>query len=179
MAKPFLDVCRLILPVIDKLGASFMLVKSDVQGNIDRLDQRMNTDPKTYENLFAIVLSEVAAGDYNDSSSCTKGLLWLKRAMEFVLGILASLDADPHQPLPDIVKDTYTSTLYQFHGFLVSSAFTVAFQFLPAREAFYHNVGVNDSNAKDLAEFIGAFSPVVKQVHEFLASKGLDDPAKV
>ncbi|KAI3742687.1 hypothetical protein L1987_60380 [Smallanthus sonchifolius] len=34
LTKPFLDVCKQILPVIDKFGAAMALVKTDVGGNI-------------------------------------------------------------------------------------------------------------------------------------------------
>ncbi|KAG0626812.1 hypothetical protein M758_2G153500 [Ceratodon purpureus] len=37
LTKPFLDVCRNVLPVIDKFGSSMALVKSDVGGNISVL----------------------------------------------------------------------------------------------------------------------------------------------
>lgn len=57
-----------------------MLVRSDVGGNIKRLATRAATDPAKYQpNVFAMVTGEVAAGEAGGSSSCTKGLLWLKR----------------------------------------------------------------------------------------------------
>uniref|UniRef100_A0A453P3Y4 Glycolipid transfer protein domain-containing protein n=1 Tax=Aegilops tauschii subsp. strangulata TaxID=200361 RepID=A0A453P3Y4_AEGTS len=34
LAKPFLDVCKQILPVPDKFGAAMAIVKSDIGGNI-------------------------------------------------------------------------------------------------------------------------------------------------
>ncbi|MCL7037896.1 hypothetical protein MKW94_028136 [Papaver nudicaule] len=34
LTKPFLDTCKLILPVIEKFGAAMTLVKSDIGGNI-------------------------------------------------------------------------------------------------------------------------------------------------
>jgi precorrin-6B methylase 1 len=34
LTKPFLNVCRNVLPVIEKFGASMAIVKSDVGGNI-------------------------------------------------------------------------------------------------------------------------------------------------
>ena len=64
----------------EKLGTGFALVKSDVGGNIDRLATRAATNPVAYEpDVFQIVRDEVAAGTQGGSSSCTKGLLWLKR----------------------------------------------------------------------------------------------------
>ena len=62
----------------EKLGTSFLIVRSDIQGNIDRLSLRQQSDPSRYRLLYAIVLDEVRNGD-TGNSSCTKGLLWLQR----------------------------------------------------------------------------------------------------
>ena len=67
-------------PFAAKLGTGFGLVKSDVGGNIDRLATRAATQPDRYNpDIFQIVNDEVQEGTQNGSSSCTKGLLWLKR----------------------------------------------------------------------------------------------------
>lgn len=64
----------------EKLGTGFALVKSDVGGNIDRLATRAATSPTAYDlDIFQILRDEVAQGSNTSSSSCTKGLLWLKR----------------------------------------------------------------------------------------------------
>lgn len=55
-----------------------MIVRSDIQGNIDRLTTRQQQDVLRYQLLYPIVLDEVAKGD-TGSTSCTKGLLWLQR----------------------------------------------------------------------------------------------------
>ncbi|PNH04133.1 Pleckstrin y domain-containing family A member 8 [Tetrabaena socialis] len=99
--QPFLDVCRQVLPVVEKLGTAFTLVKTDIGGNIEvgaamfkhlpvalptmrlpmsqRLSLRAAKDPDRYTRLFSIVADEVVEKAQNDSTSCTKGLLWLKR----------------------------------------------------------------------------------------------------
>ena len=48
----------------EKLGAAFMIVRSDIGGNINRLD----------------VEDEMAQGSTKQSDSATNGLLWLKRS---------------------------------------------------------------------------------------------------
>ena len=56
-----------------------MMVRSDIHGNISRVDQRAETDPARFAAVFAIAEDEVARGVESDSRSATKGLLWLKR----------------------------------------------------------------------------------------------------
>ena len=46
---------------------------------MQRLAQRHQADPVAFERLFDLVRAEQAAGQHTESTSCTKGLLWLKR----------------------------------------------------------------------------------------------------
>eukprot|EP00494_Astrolonche_serrata_P000039 UN00039 len=55
LAKPFLDVCKQILPVLDKFGAAMAIVKSDIGGNITRLENKYSSDPTKYEHLYTMV----------------------------------------------------------------------------------------------------------------------------
>ena len=48
-----------------------------------------------------------------------------RRAMEFMLALLQGVHDRPSDTLAKVVADTYTATLCQYHGFMVSSAFTV------------------------------------------------------
>lgn len=176
---PFLDVCRLVLPVVDKLGTAFALVKSDINGNIQRLADRSAEDPDRYKRLFTIVQDEVVSGTHGGSTSCTKGLLWLKRAMEFMLAILRNLLQRPDDSLAMVVGDTYSSTLMRFHGFIVSSAFTLAFKFVPSREVFLESLGGGQAVNQQLAEFVNTWAPILQEVHQFMVDNNLDDPTKV
>ena len=63
----------------DKLGVAFMLVRSDVNGNISRLEASAALDAGRHVCVFSIVEEEVAAGTTKVSDSATNGLLWLKR----------------------------------------------------------------------------------------------------
>ena len=54
------------------------MVRSDIGGNIARLAQKLAADPAKFASLFTIVLDDIEKGD-TGGTSCTKGLLWLKR----------------------------------------------------------------------------------------------------
>ncbi|KXZ52876.1 hypothetical protein GPECTOR_8g257 [Gonium pectorale] len=114
-----------------------------------------------------------------DSTSCTKGLLWLKRAMEFMCALLRRIHDDPTTPLGTVVYETYSTTLMQFHGFFASSAFTLAFKFVPSREQFMSSVGGGPEVMAELLAFVNAFSEVLAEIHTFLEEQGLNDPTKV
>lgn len=175
----FLDICRAVVSVVEKLGTAFYIVKADINGNIERIAQAKARDPGRHSDLFTIVLDDVAAKQHTGGKSDTKGLLWLKRAMEFVVAIMARVAQQPAASLGDIVSDSYKATLQQYHGWMSSSAFSVAFSFVPSRESFLQQLGDGPGLLGEMAAVSGQFGAVLQEVHKFLADQGLDDPTKV
>ncbi|CAL4886630.1 unnamed protein product [Urochloa decumbens] len=183
LTKPFLEVCKQILPVLDKFGAAMAIVKSDIGGNITRLENKYSSDPSKYEHLYSMVQEEVQNKTAKGSSSCTNGLLWLTRAMDFLVELFRNLLEHPDWAMSQACTDSYTKTLKKFHGWLASSSFTVAMKLAPNRDKFMEVIsGTGDINA-DIEKFCTTFSPFLKENHDFLlypllflqASVGLDD----
>lgn len=175
LTKPFLDVCKLVLPVIDKLGAAMSLVKSDVGGNITRLESKYNSRPSEFNLLYSMVRAEIEAKTTKASSSCTNGLLWLTRAMDFLVELFRNLLEHPDWSMSQVCTDSYSKTLKKWHGWLASSSFTVAMKLAPDRKKFMEVIGgTGDINA-DMEKFCATFSPLLQENHKFLASVGLDD----
>ncbi|KAL3531211.1 hypothetical protein ACH5RR_010533 [Cinchona calisaya] len=175
LTKPFLEVCRLILPVIDKFGAAMALVKSDIGGNITRLENKYLSDPAKFNHLYSMVQVEIEAKTAKASSSCTNGLLWLTRAMDFLVELFRNLMEQPDWTMPQACTDAYTKTLKKWHGWLASSSFTLAMKLAPDRKKFMDVIGgTGDANA-DIEKFCATFSPLLEENHKFLASVGLDD----
>ncbi|KAJ1702000.1 Glycolipid transfer protein-like [Rhynchospora pubera] len=175
LTKPFLDVCKLILPVLDKFGAAMTLVKSDIGGNITRLENKYSSDPSKYEHLYSMVQVEVEKKTAKESSSCTNGLLWLTRAMDFLVELFKNLLEHPDWTMSQACTDSYEKTLKKWHGWLASSSFKVAMKLAPDRKKFMEVIaGTGDINT-DMAKFCAEFSPFLAENHNFLASVGLDD----
>lgn len=65
-------------PPPESFGTAFAIVRSDIGGNVSRLRARLEAEPDRAARLFAIVEEDIARGDLG-GTSCTKGLLWLKR----------------------------------------------------------------------------------------------------
>ncbi|XP_076933899.1 glycolipid transfer protein 1-like [Bidens hawaiensis] len=175
LTKPFLDVCKHILPVIDKFGAAMALVKTDVGGNITRLDNKYLTNPTEFQNLCSMVQVEVAAKKAKDSSSCTNGLLWLTRAMDFILELFRNLMEHEDWAMSQVCSEAYTKTLKKFHGWLASSTFTVAMKLAPERNKFMDVVAGKGDIRSDIEKFCATFTPLLEENHKFLASLDLDD----
>lgn len=175
LAKPFLDVCKLILPVIDKFGAAMALVKSDIGGNISRLEAKYESNPSQFKFLYSMVQVEVETKTAKASSSCTNGLLWLTRAMDFLVELFRNLLSHPDWTMSQACSDSYGKTLKKWHGWLASSSFAIAMKLAPDRKKFMDVVcGSGDVNA-DMEKFCTDFSPLLEENHKFLAGVGLDD----
>eukprot|EP00890_Picochlorum_soloecismus_P002451 jgi/Picsp_1/3206/NSC_06046-R1_pleckstrin homology domain family a len=212
--EAFLNICREVIPIISNLGTGFAIVKSDIGGNIDRLQARLDQNPGLYgSDLFSIILEEHERGISMDSTSCTKGLLWLKRAMEFIITLLQNVQENKTARLSEIASETYYNTLQQYHGWIVTGTFTVVLKFVPSREAFLETILLESEQCtppclssdadnelidkeridKELIDkgqmearlnasmstFCSKFQNLLQEIHDFLDSKGLDDPTKV
>ncbi|KAL5702346.1 Glycolipid transfer protein 1 [Ranunculus cassubicifolius] len=175
LTQPFLDVCKNILPVIEKFGAAMALVKSDIGGNISRLESKYASNPTKFTHLYNMVQVEVESKTAKSSSSCTNGLLWLTRAMDFLVELFRNLLEHPDWAMSQACSDAYSKTLKKWHGWLASSTFTVAMKLAPDRKKFMDVIGgAGDINA-DIEKFCTTFSPLLEDNHKFLASVGLND----
>ena len=56
------------------------MIRSDINGNIERLETARQKDPAKFKQLFKIIVDEVDRGQWKDKYSDTRGLLWLKRS---------------------------------------------------------------------------------------------------
>ncbi|XP_043691723.1 glycolipid transfer protein 1-like [Telopea speciosissima] len=174
LTKPFLEVCKLILPVLDKFGAAMSLVKNDIGGNISRLEAKYLSNPTEFNHLYSMVQAEVQTKTAKSSSSCTNGLLWLTRAMDFLVALFRNLMEHPDWTMSQACTDSYNKTLKKWHGWLASSSFTVAMKLAPDRKKFMEVIGgTGDINA-DIEKFYSTFSPFLEENHKFLASVGMD-----
>lgn len=181
LSTPFLSACSQILPVVEKLGAAFAIIRVDVNGNITRLRNRQASDPSKYWDLFSMARTEVQSGDAASSQSATKGILWLKRAMEFVAALLQRLCDDQNLTLAVAASNAYTDTLYEYHGWMTSTAFTIALKLVPSREAFFAKFELAEGAdmVVQMQDCLLAFKPMLLRVHHFLVNADLDDPARV
>ncbi|KAJ4967873.1 hypothetical protein NE237_014574 [Protea cynaroides] len=175
LTKPFLDVCKFILPVIDKFGAAMMLVKTDIGGNISRLEAKYLSNPVEFNHLYDMVQAEVQDKTAKGSSSCTNGLLWLTRAMDFIVALFRNLLEHPDWTMSQACTDSYSKTLKQWHGWLASSSFTVAMKLAPDRKKFMDVIAGGGDINTDIEKFCSTFAPFLEENHKFLESVGMDN----
>ncbi|KAG2250668.1 hypothetical protein Bca52824_080804 [Brassica carinata] len=175
LTMPFLDLCKTLFPVLDKFGAAMTIVKSDISGNITRLEKNYLSDPEKYKYLYTIVQGEIESGTAKGSSSCTNGLLWLTRAMDFLVELCRNLVARQDWSMSQACGDSYQKTLKKWHGWFASSTSSMGLKLAPDRKKFMEvTAGSGDINA-DMERFCSEFGPFLQENHKFLASVGMDD----
>ncbi|KAJ6953642.1 glycolipid transfer protein 1-like [Populus alba x Populus x berolinensis] len=174
LAKPFLDLCKTVLPVLDNFGPAMGPVKSDIGGNISRLETRYLSNQSEFNYLYRIVQSEIESKKAKSSSSCTNALLWLTRAMDFLSELFRNLMVHPDWSMSQVCTDSYDKSLKKWHGWLASTSFSVALKLAPDRKKFMSVVGVKGDDVSDMEDFCGRFSPLLEENHKFLASVGMD-----
>ncbi|PWA93683.1 glycolipid transfer protein domain-containing protein [Artemisia annua] len=174
LTKPFLDVCKMLLPILDKFGAAMAIVKSDISGNIARLDTKHTENPTRYNYLYALVQAEFETKTAKNSSSCSNGLLWLTRAMDFLVELFRNLHQHQDWSMQQACNDSYGKTLKKWHGWIASSSFTVGIKLVPDRKKFMEVIAGKGDTYADMDKFCVSFSPVLIQIHKFLHSCGMD-----
>ena len=174
----------LLPPHIDHFGKGLAIVRSDVGGNIDRLDRAFQSDRTAFQTLTSIPAAELArvsSPSDLDGKSDAKGLLWLVRAQLFVAALLRGLTADRSASVATAARSAYGAHLKPYHGRLTSTAFSVALAFAPGRTSFFDAVGGGgeESVMRDLGPWLDTWESVLADVLAWLDVHGLNDPCKV
>ena len=187
-AETFLKIARGFYPLLDALGVAFAPAKADVRGNVDRLEK--GSEVWNCVDLSELVLKEKARGEHEGKASLAKGMLWLKRFLEFVVALVDNLTTSSAQEGDDVggrakmetkeaAKQAYEKTLNPYHGFVSSSAFSVVLSFPPTRVNFIAALGGEEVLEKDGRWMVEHFGPILKKIDCFLTENGLNDPTKV
>ena len=164
----------------------------DGRTRAQRLAGRVSAQPAGTAKLFDIVRAEVDDGTAAGSKSCTKGLLWLKRFLDFTVRILERLARDPALELGAAAAAAYDAALRPYHGYLTSALFSVVMHAAPYRATFEAalvlqsgdtGAGSTQLDSEQLREhmsrFVTQFAPLLSRIHVFLAEAGQDDPTPV
>ncbi len=136
--------------ISDRLGTIFTPVKSDVNGNVEKLKKARQQNPSA-TTLQQLILAEKKAGTHKDKNGASTALLWFKRlgctipiyswihlsevsnccrAMQFIFGLLQKVarGVDATQA----AKEAYADTLSHYHGFMVRNTFSVGLMAAPS-----------------------------------------------
>ncbi|XP_057304750.1 pleckstrin homology domain-containing family A member 8-like isoform X1 [Hydractinia symbiolongicarpus] len=183
----FLAACSSIVPVFDSLGSTtFAPVKMDIQGNIQKIKLKYETDVMAFEFLQNIVFQELKSNEHNAKNSATDALLWLKRALEFILVFLSEVSKG-QRDLANAAGIAYERSLKKYHGWIVRGVFALAVKSCPYYKDFIKalsttGTGVAASEGEALAEMascVEALNRIVSKLNSYYRKNKLDSDAVV
>ncbi|XP_031571599.1 glycolipid transfer protein-like [Actinia tenebrosa] len=175
---PFLKACTEIVPFFDVLGpTTFAPVKMDINGNIKKLRAIYEKSPQKFRVLQSIVDNEIQAKTTTAKNSGTDALLWLKRAMQFVLAFLKQV-LTGEQDLVKCANTAYEKTLKQYHNFIVKGIFSLAVKSVPYRKDFIKLLSRGNADELSLLEemqnFVDELDSNIHVIQEYYNDNGLD-----
>uniref|UniRef100_A0A1E1X5N6 Putative glycolipid transfer protein n=1 Tax=Amblyomma aureolatum TaxID=187763 RepID=A0A1E1X5N6_9ACAR len=180
----FLDCCRSVIPVFNVLGATvFAPIKADIQGNIDKLSDKYSTDTAGFAKLLDMLQKEVDEGRNATSGRAIESLLWLKRALDFILQFLTEIHSG-NENLADCASKAYGRTLKQYHNWFVQKVFAVAVRAVPSMKSFRRDLAPSPSDAShpdyskqlyaDCGEYVIALRSVLETINQFYKQRNLE-----
>nr|CAB3479684.1 unnamed protein product [Digitaria exilis] len=162
----------LLASVADEIGPTLLVLRQDIQQNIQRLQDLHERDSSKYASLTAVVTEEVEQGTAKKTKSCTRAIIWLSRSISFSKCLLERLLKAPESNLEEIVEEAYSSTLKPWHGWISSAAYKVAMKLIPEREVLIAVLMGNCQDFEDLADdaklLTYAVQPMLEEINAIL-----------
>lgn len=174
-----LCVSKHIIHVLDEIGPTLLVLRQDIQQNVQRLQDVLARDPSKYSSLTAIVTEEVEEGTSKKANSCTRAILWLARSINFSKHLLEGLlNTCDQSSLREIVEKAYITTLKPWHGWISSAAYRVAQKLIPEKEIFIALLMGNCQEfevfAKDVKVLLSIVQPLIEEANAVLVKHNLD-----
>uniref|UniRef100_A0A8R7UKW2 Glycolipid transfer protein domain-containing protein n=1 Tax=Triticum urartu TaxID=4572 RepID=A0A8R7UKW2_TRIUA len=83
-----LCVSNQLLRVLDAIGPTLLVLRQDIQQNVQRLQDLHARDTSKYTGLMEIVMEEMEEGTSKKTNSCTRAIIWLARSVNFSICLL-------------------------------------------------------------------------------------------
>jgi hypothetical protein len=184
-AATFLAATRESLAVLDKLGFAFRLVKSDVLGNVSKLQSTHDQDPVRFATFESMLMYDVEMGASDNGNSATVALLWLKRALEFFCAFTSLMVAEYRsetlgESLFPVVHRAYEQSLSRHHNWFMRGTFYVVAHAMPSRRHFFKSLAngqesMDDRVVNDMENFVNMLSPNLVSINQTLTDLGQPD----
>lgn len=139
---------------------------------VDTLEEVINEETKD-PKMLKLIKNESGVG----GETGTVALLWMKRMMQFVCGLLKAIVTDSAISLSSASRKSYSSTLRHCHNFITRGAFDTGLRFAPSRETFYKNLSGGEDVARvgtALAQFLTIFEPQLNGIVTMYKAKSLE-----
>ena len=187
---PFLNAAKQMPPFVDFFGMAFKPIKSDLQGNLDKLQKVLEKhsiqDFKTFDDILEY---EKENGLNQDDKSATIALLWLKRGLNYIVLLLEYLVEDHHKGIKEenivsLFTKAYETSLKMYHKWLIQKIFSVMMRTCPYRKDLYKAIanGADKSEDEiilDIEDFLSVMRPNVDALCNMYTQLDVDYQYKV
>ncbi|XP_076809138.1 pleckstrin homology domain-containing family A member 8-like isoform X2 [Clavelina lepadiformis] len=172
-AELFLNACQCYLEFFDRFAGTVLApIKTDIQGNINKIRKVMNTKPDEY--LQDLLENEMLAKKHTGPDTATQALLWLTRALsvmcQFLKNLLTPGSENCRDP-PAAFWAAYVSRLQKHHNWVVQRLFKMGIKMLADFERFAEDMTEKDSYEKIAQSTSSTWKNVIQ---EKVIEHGLD-----
>eukprot|EP00918_Siedleckia_nematoides_P071873 GHVU01157004.1.p1 GENE.GHVU01157004.1~~GHVU01157004.1.p1 ORF type:complete len:232 (-),score=46.47 GHVU01157004.1:1069-1764(-) len=189
LSTKFAEAAKKIVPIYEKIfgnGVVSTLLKRDLEGSADGVVSAVLENTIACEHVDSLVTFEVTntpdLKTVKDNNAGVVRLLWMKRALDFILAILKKVVVEcPEKEIKDCAREAYSETLQQYHGYIVSKVFTMAMSVCPSRPDLLKRLDFHDEATARLhyEAFENAMGPILAKAHKALEDNGCDFPDQV
>ncbi|KAG6520345.1 glycolipid transfer protein 3-like isoform X1 [Zingiber officinale] len=177
-AMPLLAASNLLLHLLDKIGPTMLVLRLDIQRNVERVEEVFMLDPNMNSSLIEIVKKEVGEGTSRKTGSCSKAILWLTRSIVFGLTLFQKLDKNPELKLEQVVEEAYSEVLKPCHGWISSAAYKIALKLVPERETLIRLLMGQEQDyealKQDIKSYVSVIQPLLDEICALLRTYHLD-----
>ena len=177
-SREFLLAAYVMVTIFDVMPG-MGVVKSDIQGNIDKIWRRQTSSSvpllQMCDDEISALDGDVSRARQRDGSVCTS-LLWLKRALRLVEGILQQLVRHAGKSLRECANAAYASSLRLHHNFVMRSTFSVALNASPSRAEFMRKLSdeTEADTLKTISRVVPSFTKLLDLIERHLVAQRIE-----
>lgn len=182
-ALKFVAACKDIARVYDALFMGMVAgqLKGDINNSsatVEKAALKYNTE--TLEDLIAHELkTHGRAVIRSDKNSGTVGMLWAKRAVNFIVMYLELLATRDDLTAPKCAQLTYETVLMKYHGWFTSKAISAVMNLAPSKQDIFTKLGLTEDPKKAINDFVKVLQPIIAEIQRLLDENECDFPDKV
>jgi len=175
-AVKFADASLALISVFD-LISGMGVASGDMKGNANTVKTLAQGKPgSTLQSLVDDECAGKSSGELKkiagNGKMATCALLWLGRALNFILKMLDELMKEKTKKLSDCVLAGYEVSLRPHHGMMIRGTFSVAVKAAPYRADFIAKLGPDEETVfKELGDALPELTELLKKLQDMLVSK--------
>ncbi|BBN00167.1 hypothetical protein MPTK1_1g26930 [Marchantia polymorpha subsp. ruderalis] len=166
----FARACDLISILFSSLGIAFKFAEKDYVSKVkDLLDAS-----KEFDNIAAMVDSDIQADKVKQGGSHTRNLLRVKRGIDMVRLLFQHVLTTEGNSLKEPATKAYDQVFAPYHSWPIRKAVAAGMYVIPTKSAYLAKLNEKESSAKQYVQiFVTSAEPVVQYVDDLFTAKDI------